>query len=129
MSQRDRRQESPRDNFGGGFLLGAVLGGLLGGLIGANLAARYGEASGERSLEGEGEGDADRPGQDLPVSRRRRFRDRGLGDRLNGSSPEGIDVARRNLEAKIAQLNEVIDEVRQQLEETHSTPNPKPPQE
>ncbi len=81
---------SQRDGFTGGFLLGAFLGGLVGGTIGALAASR--QSSGES------------PEAPLPA-----------GEAGKEISEERIEQARRSLEAKIAQLNLAIDDVRQQL--------------
>jgi hypothetical protein len=90
---------SQRDGFSGGFFLGTVVGGLIGGAIGALLATRQ-----------FGHGDAEPEGSkslDLKSPRRKFLK-----------APDGradVDIARRSLEDKIAQLNEAIDDVRQQL--------------
>lgn len=87
-----------RDGFTGGFVLGAVLGGALGAVLGAALASRRG---GEAEPEGEnGLG---------------RFEFR-RGDRGEGRPEDRIELARRGLEDKIAQLNAAIDDVREQLD-------------
>jgi hypothetical protein len=84
---------SQRDGFTGGFLAGAIVGGLVGGVLGTVLANR-----GRRSLE-----DADNQS----------FL-QGVGNgRL--TPEEGMEMARRSLEDKIAQLNLAIDDVRHQL--------------
>ena len=77
---------SQRDGFAGGFLAGAIFGGLVGGVLGALLTSR-------RSNE------SDREDKSL----------------LESSTEENIEVARRSLEDKIAQLNLAIDDVRQRL--------------
>ncbi len=77
---------SQRDSFPGGFFAGAIFGGLVGGVLGALLTSR-------RSNE------SDREDQSL----------------LEPSTEENIEVARRSLEDKIAQLNLAIDDVRQRL--------------
>ncbi|MEO0407726.1 MAG: hypothetical protein AAF289_10275 [Cyanobacteria bacterium P01_A01_bin.135] len=78
-----------QDNFMGGFLVGTIIGGVLGGITGVLAASRLRSPSAEA-----------------------------------GESPAAIDPAggrpvtstRRGLEDKIAQLNEAIDDVRQQLD-------------
>ncbi len=85
-----------RDNFGGGFLLGAIVGGVIGGVIGAIVV-------GDRSPSLE-----ESPGQETK-GKRLRVRTREM------KAEEGIEAARRSLEDKIAQLNSTIDDVRQQL--------------
>ncbi|MDC0834325.1 hypothetical protein CKA32_002982 [Geitlerinema sp. FC II] len=87
---------SDRSGFTGGFLAGAVFGGVIGGVVGALLASRQ---SSNTTLN-----DDDR--RTLPAEGTR-------GERLAGS--EGMESARRTLEDKIAQLNETIDDVREQL--------------
>ncbi|MBJ7899899.1 MAG: hypothetical protein GC158_08260 [Cyanobacteria bacterium RI_101] len=78
---------SQKDNFSGGFIFGALVGGVLGGAIGAVLANRRPQTPEEKLPLGE-----------LPLD-----------------SEENIELARRRLEDKIAQLNGAIDEVRLQL--------------
>ncbi|MEM1280942.1 MAG: hypothetical protein AAGG53_13195 [Cyanobacteria bacterium P01_H01_bin.152] len=87
---------SQQDNFGSGFILGTLFGGALGGVVGAVVASRVLQG---RSTE-------------KPL-------------RLENTEPENTDaalpseaemeVARRGLEDKIAQLNNAIDDVRQRL--------------
>lgn len=83
---------SQRDGFTSGFLAGTLVGGLVGGIVGALVATRRNDSTQEEfsTLEGD-------------------------PDRAEAS----IEGARRSLEAKIAQLNLAIDDVRQQL----SSPN------
>jgi hypothetical protein len=93
---------SDQDNFGSGFILGAVVGGLVGGILGAVVASRLNqEADGADGLE------SNFPG----TTRNKRDRRRSLH---NASQPD-IELARRSLEDKIAQLNDAIDAARQQL--------------
>lgn len=82
---------SGQDNFAGGFLLGAIVGGLVGGVVGAWLAS-------SRSDE--------LLGADVSSDRQQSLRP---------STESKIEMARRGLEDKIAQLNTAIDDVRQQL--------------
>jgi hypothetical protein len=98
---------SQRDNFGGGFFWGTLFGGVLGGILGATLASRYRPEQErlESDLSANGEG-RENDGN----GRRRSLRDQSSDDR--------IEAARRSLEGKIAQLNDAIDDVRQQLQET-----------
>ncbi len=93
---------SQRDGFSSGFLLGTLIGGVVGGIVGALLTARQlnpaaesSETNGTNSLEGK------------PTKKKRLFQ----------AGREGVDMeaARRSLEDKIAQLNDAIDDVRQQL--------------
>ncbi len=86
---------SGRENFAGGFLLGAIVGGVLGGVVGTWLASSRSEAGEELS------GDQQKP--------------------LKASAESKIELARRGLEDKIAQLNTAIDDVRQQLSNVNGT--------
>lgn len=88
------------DNFAGGFLAGAVFGSIVGGALGALLASRLPETSDQVFLESNSaEGKL----------RKRRKR------QLQASTELNIEEARQGLEAKIAQLNNAIDDVRRQL--------------
>ncbi|NER81062.1 MAG: hypothetical protein F6K42_16135 [Leptolyngbya sp. SIO1D8] len=87
---------SQQDNFGGGFVLGTLFGGIIGGIVGAVVASRIAKDHSESDtmrLDDSGEADA---GQLSP-------------------SEEEMEIARRGLEDKIAQLNIAIDDVRQRL--------------
>lgn len=95
---------SQRDGFSSGFFLGTLVGGVVGGVVGALLAARQlSEAS----------DDQDAPSlksstlEPKPDKRKRLLRAPG--------NDRDMEAARRSLEDKIAQLNEAIDDVRQQL--------------
>ena len=87
---------SQRDGFGSGFVIGSIVGGVIGGVLGSLLTNRSQpeESVEERFIE---------PGEQMPFS-----------------TEENMEVARHNLEAKIAQLNSAIDDVRQQLETVNS---------
>jgi hypothetical protein len=92
---------SQQDNFSGGFLLGTIVGGVVGGVLGALLVSqRQEEMSEESLLKKAGAPDLKPKGKKRP---------------LRGSSEQNIELARRSLEDKIAQLNDAIDDVRQQL--------------
>jgi hypothetical protein len=80
-----------RNGFGSGFILGSIVGGVVGGILGTLLATRdeQQEVKANQSLE--------------------------QGREVVFNSEESIEVARRSLEDKIAQLNLAIDDVRQQL--------------
>ncbi|MFB2923481.1 MULTISPECIES: hypothetical protein [Aerosakkonema] len=94
---------SQRDGFAAGFLAGSLVGGLVGGVLGAVLASRISNetAEAEAPLVNSNPSEAK---VDKPKKRQ-----------LEASSEQRIEVARRSLEDKIAQLNQTIDEVRQQL--------------
>lgn len=83
-----------REGFTSGLLLGATLGGLVGGVLGVVLSSRL---SGENSRDS------------LQETKRNRHKS---DDRL---TPENVETARLNLEDKISQLNQAIDDVRHQL--------------
>jgi hypothetical protein len=86
---------SQQGNFVGGFLLGTLVGGALGGVVGALATARI--QSGQRPK---------------PVVKD----DSNLAfGEFDDMTEESMEAARLGLEAKIAQLNEAIDDVRQQL--------------
>ena len=89
---------SQRSGFGSGFLLGALFGGVVGGVAGAIAASRVKsqpESSDDEWLEG-----------DEPIQ---------------FNTEENIELARRRLENKIAQLNGAIDDVRQQMSVIHTS--------
>ncbi|MFM7427549.1 MAG: hypothetical protein ACKO7W_21545 [Elainella sp.] len=86
---------SQQGNFLGGFILGTLVGGAVGGVIGALAASRLSPT--EPKLEGK---------PDAKQAKRRQ---------IKGASEQNMEVARRGLEDKIAQLNDAIDDVRQQL--------------
>lgn len=95
---------SNREGFTSGLILGATLGSLVGGVLGVVLSSRLsGESSGEPLLEGK--------------------RNRNKEDKL---TPENVETARLNLEDKIAQLNQAIDDVRLQLGGMNGTIAPEP---
>ncbi|MFQ3616211.1 MAG: hypothetical protein SNJ57_12950 [Cyanobacteriota bacterium] len=79
---------SQQDNFFGGFWVGAIVGGVVGGVLGVLVAPRL---SRQDSLEGK------------------------KGERPPSLSEPNSEDSRRGLEDKIAQLNDAIDDVRQQL--------------
>ncbi len=102
---------SQQDNFSGGFLLGTIVGGVVGGLVGAllasgKLAEKLGELTGEEEAGGEngvGKG-----------ALRRSLR--------SANGHRDMESSRRSLEDKIAQLNDAIDDVRQQLGGVNGVP-------
>jgi hypothetical protein len=84
-----------QDNFFGGFVVGTLFGGIVGGVAGALVASKMSSSeAGDRSARLD-------DSRDLS---------------LDLSNEEGIEAARRNLEDKIARLNEAIDDVQHQLE-------------
>ncbi len=89
---------SQQDNFVGGFLLGTLVGGALGGVVGALAASRMQQAGGKPKKSS------------LPKVER----ELAFGE-FDDTDEDGIEAARLGLEDKIAQLNEAIDDVRQQL--------------
>ncbi|MBV8886835.1 MAG: hypothetical protein JO235_22965 [Chroococcidiopsidaceae cyanobacterium CP_BM_RX_35] len=90
-----------RDGFVTGFLAGTLVGGVVGGAIGALVA------SGRTSVTLAGDSDSR---QNAKLSDTKNSK--GKRRQLKLSSETSIEVARRSLEDKIAQLNETIDEVR-----------------
>jgi hypothetical protein len=100
-NQGYKKKMSQRDGFTSGFLAGAIVGGLFGGVIGALVAAQRDNNNddAEQSLLNSTRTEA------KPIKARKR----------QLKSEESIEVARRSLEDKIAQLNTAIDDVRQQL--------------
>ncbi|MFM7469947.1 MAG: hypothetical protein ACKO5P_00315 [Nodosilinea sp.] len=81
---------SQQGSFVGGFLFGAVVGAALGGIVGVLATSR------SQSQRARSDSEANLEDLDLPPE-------------------ESMEAARLGLESKIAQLNEAIDEVRQQL--------------
>ncbi len=90
-----------RDGFSGGFLAGTLIGGLVGGVIGAILAS---QSSKESAVDVEPRRNTNLSDINNSIGKRRQIK--------ASYSEQGIEVARRSLEDKIAQLNETIDEVR-----------------
>ncbi|MEB3312438.1 MAG: hypothetical protein VKJ02_19600 [Snowella sp.] len=83
---------SQRDNFLGGFFLGTVIGGAVGGVLGVVLATRR-----TKALETQSDEVLESANQNGIVG------------------ADNIEITRRRLEDKIAQLNGAIDDVRHQL--------------
>ncbi len=99
---------SQQDNFSGGFVLGAIVGGVVGGVVGAVLTqARLTEAD-----------ESTRSKPELPDAKTARAKRKAI----RGSAEQNIELARRSLEDKIAQLNDAIDDVRQQLSSVNGRP-------
>ena len=86
---------SQQDNFAGGFVLGAIVGGVIGGVLGSLLTAQRLEGATEEPLLRPEDGKKKRS--------------------IRGATEQNIELSRRSLEDKIAQLNDAIDDVRQQL--------------
>ncbi|MDY7020713.1 MAG: hypothetical protein SWJ54_05020 [Cyanobacteriota bacterium] len=84
---------SNREGFTSGLIIGATLGSVVGGVLGVVLSSRL---SNENSV-----------GQQLEGKIRNK--------KLTQPDAENMEVARLSLEDKIAQLNQAIDDVRQQL--------------
>jgi len=105
---------SQRDNFSGGFLLGTLVGGIVGGALGALWASGLlnevvsSEPSEEPLLN------ASQPDAKEAKPRKRSLKS------TNGHGE--MEIARRSLEDKIAQLNDAIDDVRQQLGGVNQVP-------
>jgi Na+/glutamate symporter len=99
---------SQRDGFASGFFAGAIFGSVVGGVIGTLVAQRRDAAElteeEERSQQIIGKGNSN----DHKSAKKRQMR---------GAASSGVEmeIARRSLEDKIAQLNATIDEVRDQL--------------
>ncbi|ACA99677.1 MULTISPECIES: hypothetical protein [Cyanophyceae] len=87
---------SQRDGFGTGFLLGTIFGGVVGGIAGAIAASKVKDNRAPRQTEWSEEEEP-----------------------LSFDTEEGMEMARRSLENKIAQLNGAIDDVRQQMTVLH----------
>lgn len=89
---------SQQGSFVGGFLLGTLIGAALGGVVGALTASRRQSMSSPDQSPGA------------------RFKQGNLAfGEFEANGDDSMEAARLGLEAKIAQLNEAIDEVRQQL--------------
>lgn len=92
---------SQRDGFSGGFLLGTIVGGIVGGVMGALLTARQ--------FTSEPDPNQADPSPLPPNPGRKQVAIK------PGQDQADMEAARRSLENKIAQLNDAIDDVRQQL--------------
>jgi hypothetical protein len=96
---------SQRDGFSSGFFLGTIVGGLIGGAVGALLATR--QLGAESETEEPNSNSSSRALEAKPV-KKRLFK-------ASGAQTVDMETARRSLEDKIAQLNDAIDDVRDQL--------------
>jgi hypothetical protein len=85
---------SNRDGFTGGFIAGALFGGIVGGILGTLLTSN-------------------RLQESLPADETLNSKNKKRN--LKPPTEQSIELARRGLEDKIAQLNEAIDDVREQL--------------
>lgn len=102
---------SQQDNFSTGFLLGAVVGGVVGGVLGSILVKRLpdDEVTVEKNDRLPDVKPAKRPLRSAPVTQQEQ-------------ESANSETARRSLEDKIAQLNDAIDDVRDQLKRVGSGP-------
>ncbi|MGB8698623.1 MAG: hypothetical protein WCD18_04335 [Thermosynechococcaceae cyanobacterium] len=99
------------DRFAGGFIAGAIFGSIVGGLVGTWVASRLNEP--ETEDEPSVEGSRTNPAREqLKRIRQRVFQ-----------VPEDVTIeeTRQGLEDKIAQLNDAIDQARQQLSHVNGT--------
>jgi len=101
-----------RDGFVTGFFTGAIFGGVVGGILGAVIASRRDE-----ELPEDGKDLINGSGETKKVSSKRR--------QMISSDDENqeMELARRSLEDKIAQLNATIDEVRKHLGNVNGSPS------
>lgn len=95
---------SQHDGFGSGFLIGALFGGIVGGVVGVVATSKVNKHKETRESQWL-EDDASMP----------------------FDTEESMEVARRRLESKIAQLNGAIDDVRQQMTVIHFQNGQEPP--
>jgi hypothetical protein len=91
---------SQQDHFSGGFILGAIVGGVVGGIFGVALATAK-----TTTPTADDANKANKP-------RRRPLR---VPTSESSVTEQSMEVARQGLEERIAQLNDAIDDVRQQL--------------
>lgn len=113
VNLRGSKDMNQRDGFTSGFIAGTVVGGVVGGVIGALLASK--------TLNEEAEAEPKRKASLLdnntPRAKRRQMK--------AASSEQSIEIARRSLEDKIAQLNDTIDEVRLSLGNVNGNQSPR----
>ncbi|WP_017318546.1 hypothetical protein [Mastigocladopsis repens] len=100
---------SQRDGFASGFFAGAIFGSVVGGIVGALVVTRRDP---EQAIEEEAQMTTNSVEAKKAAKRRQ----------IKASENESMEmeIARRSLEDKIAQLNATIDEVRQQLGNVNS---------
>ncbi|KAF3884297.1 MULTISPECIES: hypothetical protein [Nostocales] len=103
---------SQRDGFASGFLTGAIVGSVVGGIVGALVAYK-------REPEELPEEERQLTSSATEVKKATKKRP------IQASEEDSMDMemARRSLEDKIAQLNATIDEVRQQLGNVNGNAN------
>lgn len=94
---------SQRDGFAAGFLAGSLVGGVVGGVLGALLASRISNQISETETP------------ILNANQSETKAEKSKKRQMEGASEPRIEMARRSLEDKIAQLNQTIDEVRLSL--------------
>lgn len=100
---------SQRDGFASGFFAGAIFGSVVGGIVGALVVTK-------RDPEQAAEEDPQMTTNLMEAKKAAKRRQMRASDQENME----MEVARRSLEDKIAQLNATIDEVRQQLGNVNS---------
>ncbi|MGG6296109.1 hypothetical protein ACQ4M4_17110 [Leptolyngbya sp. AN02str] len=98
---------SQQDNFLGGFLVGTLVGGVVGGVLGVLATSKLNKR--------------DAAEQRKPFAK---LEGKAAQKRMAAASPQNIEMARRGLEDKIAQLNDAIDDVRQKLGTTNGVGTP-----
>jgi Na+/glutamate symporter len=105
---------SQRDGFAAGFIAGSLFGGIVGGVLGSMLASR---------INNNETSEAEDPilNENPPAVKVERSKKR---QQIEATSEQRIEMARRSLEEKIAQLNQTIDEARQQLGNVNGTSIP-----
>jgi gas vesicle protein len=104
---------SQQGNFVGGFFLGAVVGGVVGGIVGVVAASRLSQAETPETI--------------AKLDKRDKLEGKEKKRQIKAATTEqGMEVARRGLEDKIAQLNDAIDDVRQQLGTVNGAPKEPP---
>ncbi|NJM76474.1 MAG: hypothetical protein HC852_12635 [Acaryochloridaceae cyanobacterium RU_4_10] len=98
------------DRFSSGFLAGTVFGGIVGGLVGTWLATKLNETEGDEASTLE-------EGANLAKEQFKRLKQRVL----NVADEVTVEEARLGLDDKIAQLNDAIDQARQQLSKVNGS--------
>ena len=111
---------SQQDNFVGGFLLGAIVGGAVGGVVGVLVTSRLSQTEPSDAIA-----KLDSKRLDSKRLDGKRLDGKDKKRQIKATTEQGMEVARRGLEDKIAQLNEAIDDVQQQLGTVNG--NPKEP--